>query len=472
MLGTIVLLVIAFPVALDDDTPEWGGFRGNNGCGVAESEGLPDTLDPEQSALWRVEIPAGYSSPIVAGDSIFLTASEGTKLLTLSIDRVTGEENWRQELTFDGVRVGMNSSAAPSPVTDGEHVYVLFHSFGLVAYTVDGDEVWKMEMEPFAIPHGMSTSPVVHENKLVVLVDQDKDAHLMALDKETGKVLWSVERPGVTHSYSTPAIYAPEKGPAQIVVSGAYQIAGYSLDSGEKLWWVNGSAWQTKAVPVIVDDVCIVNAYMVPSAEFGMPQLTSWEDALAEHDANGDEKIERSEWEHEMLQQAWFIFDLEDDGFLDAKDYEYLSSSATATGGLFAVDMTGKGDVTETHVKWKYDDRRGLPDCSSPLAYDGLVYMIKEGGLFTAMDAETGEVVKQGRVGDPDQYFASPVAAGGRIITASQSGQLAIVGSGPEWDVVSVHDIGEEVWATPAIAGDHVIVRSQDALYCFQNLAE
>jgi outer membrane protein assembly factor BamB len=472
MHGSIALLVLSLVLGSDEDTPEWGGFRGNNGCGVAESEQLPDTLNPEESALWRVEIPAGYSSPVVAGDSIYLTASEGAKLLTLSIDRESGEENWRQELPFDGTRVGMNSSAAPSPVTDGEQVYVLFHAIGVVAYTIDGDEVWKKEMDSFAIPHGMSTSPLVHGEKLVVLVDQDTDAHLMALDKTTGKEIWNVERPGVTHSYSTPAIYAPEKGPAQVIVSGAYQISSYSLDTGEKLWWVNGSAWQTKAVPVIVGDVCIVNAYMVPSAEFGMPHLPAWEDALAEHDANGDGKIEPSEWQHDMLQQAWFIFDLDDDGYLGTTDYEYLSSSATATGGLFAVDMTGKGDVTESHVVWRYDDRRGLPDCPSPLAYDGLVYMIKEGGLFTAMDPKSGEVVKQGRVGQPDQYFASPVAAAGKIITASQSGQLAIVEAGAEWKVVSVHDLQEDVWSTPAIAGEHVIVRSQDALYCFQNLSE
>jgi len=439
---------------------------------VAESERLPQTFDPEESALWRVDCPAGYSSPIVAGDSIYLTATEGTKLFTISIDRMSGDENWRQELEYDGVRVGMNSAAAPSPVTDGEHVYALFHARGVVAYTTDGDEVWRNEMGAFDIPHGMSTSPVIHGDKLVILADQDNDARLIALDKETGKELWNVERKGVTHSYSTPAIYAPDDGPAQIIVSGAYQICGYSLDTGEKLWWVNGSAWQTKATPVVLGDVCIVNAYMVPSAEFGMPQLKPWEEALAEHDTNGDEKIARSEWDHGMLQQAWFIFDLDDDGFLDAKDYEYLLSSATATGGLFAVKMGGKGDVTDTHVVWRYDDRRGLPDCPSPVAYDGLLYIIKEGGLFTAMDAATGEVVKQGRVGEPDQYFASPVAAAGHVVTASQSGQLCLVKGGAEWEVVSVFDLGEELWSTPAIAGEQVIVRTQDALYCFQNLSE
>ena len=108
MHGYAALLVLSLlPLSVQDE-PEWGGFRGNNGCGVAEAKRMPDTLNPEESALWRVEIPAGYSSPIVAGDSIYLTASEGTKLLTISVDRQSGEENWRQELDYDGQRVGMN----------------------------------------------------------------------------------------------------------------------------------------------------------------------------------------------------------------------------------------------------------------------------------------------------------------------------------------------------------------------------
>jgi len=138
--------------------------------------------------------------------------------------------------------------------------------------------------------------------------------------------------------------------------------------------------------------------------------------------------------------------------------------------GMYFVRVT-QGNVTESHVKWKYDDRRGLPDCPSPLFLDGHLYVIKEGGLFTAFDGESGEVVKQGRVGDPDRYFASPVAAAGRIVTASVSGQVAVVSSGPEWEVLSVHDLQEDIWSTPAIADGQVFVRTGKALYCFEDLS-
>ena len=122
MLTTLTLALAAAPA---DDAPDWGAFRGNNGCGVSASARIPDSLDPD-SARWRVEVPPGYSSPVVAGDAIFLTGEDRAtkKLFVLCLDRSTGEERWRKEHDFDGKRVGANSSAAPSPACDGEVVTV------------------------------------------------------------------------------------------------------------------------------------------------------------------------------------------------------------------------------------------------------------------------------------------------------------------------------------------------------------
>lgn len=459
--------LLAFPA---DGTPEWGGFRGNNGLGVADSERLPDALDPAAAcSKWRAEIPAGYSSPCVAGDDVYLTATEPKRLITLCIDRRDGATRWSRELEFDGKRVGANSAAAPSPVTDGERVYSLFHSAGLVAYDRNGEELWHNPLGPFNIPHGLSTSPLLCGDRLILAVDQDTDSYLLALDKRTGKELWKVERGGVTHGYSTPAVYSPAEGPVQIIVSSAYQVSAYSVEDGEKLWWVNGSAWQTKAIPLVVGDLCIVNAYMVPSAEFGVPKISeTWAEILEERDADEDGFIAKTEWNHPTIQQVFFIFDLDGDSKFDEREFNYLLSSATAVGGMFAIELGGRGDVTDTHVRWRYEGNRGLPDIPSPLVVDGILYMIKEGGILTAVDIEDGAVIKQGRVGEPDSYFASPVAGAGKIITASQSGQLSVIRAGAEWEVLSTTPLEEEVWSTPAIAGGDLFVRSQKALYCFR----
>ena len=467
----ITALLLLF--ATDDGSPEWGSFRGNNGQGLATNASIPSEVGSEATQAWRVEVPAGYSSPVVSGEHVFLTGVEESKLLTLCLQRTDGKELWRKEIEFDGLRVGMNSSAAPTPVTDGERVYVLFHSRGLVAYDVEGKELWKHQIGPFNIPHGMSTSPIVHDDLVLLVVDQDLDSYVVAYDKESGEERWKTKRPGVTHSYSTPAVYTPEEGPAQLIVSGSLQVTGYSLEDGKRLWWVDGSAWQTKAVPIIVGDECFVSAYMVPSTEFGMPKLQeSWEAELEERDANGDEVIGRDEWEGQMIQMVWFIFDLNGDEVLDKTDWEYMGSAGTATGGLFAINLGGTGNVTETHVKWKFDDRRGLPDCPTPLCLDDTLYLIKEGGLLTAIDPESGEVSKQDRVGEPDAYFASPIGAGDRLLTASRGGQLAVIQAGREWEVLSVHDLKEELWSTPALADGQVFVRTQEALWCFEESAD
>ncbi|MFT5050870.1 MAG: outer membrane protein assembly factor BamB [Chlamydiales bacterium] len=475
MYAAATLAALVLSLTSTGDPPEWGGFRGNNGCGVASSKGIPEALDPEANILWRTEVPDGYSSPIVAGENVFITGSEGSELSTVCLERYTGAVRWQTTLEFNGKRIGQNSPAAPTPVTDGERLYVLFDAVGLLAYDMQGEELWRAELGKINIPHGLATSPLLHGDAVIVLVDQDRDAFLAAFDKNTGKELWRAERPGVTHGYSTPAIYTPESGPAQVVVSGSLQIAAYSVTDGKKLWWVDGASWQTKSVPVFAGGTCYVNAFMLPSSEFGVQTNDSWEEVLTKRDADGDGMVSKDEWDDETMRMLWPIFDLNDDGFLEHEDYEYIQHSGSSSGGLFAIDMSGKGDVTASHVKWTFDDRRGLPDCPSPLLLDGQLYMIKEGGVMTAFDTASGEVSKQARVAEPDRYFASPVAAAGRIVTASVSGQLAVIATGSaggDWEVLSVNNLDEEIWSTPAIAGEQVFVRTAKALYCFQSMQE
>lgn len=116
---------------------------------------------------------------------------------------------------------------------------------------------------------------------------------------------------------------------------------------------------------------------------------------------------------------------------------------------------------------WSY--RRSLPNFPSPLLYEGVLYVLKEGGILTALDPKSGEVLKAGRIeGALDDYFASPVAADGKLFTASHAGRLAVLAAGPDWRVLSVSDLEEEIWATPAIAGSQIFVRTQEALYCFE----
>ena len=452
----------------------WVRFRGPNGCGVAGGA-LPDELSA--SPEWSLEVPSGYSSPVAAGDRVFLTGAADGELSTLCVDARSGELLWQRRLPFDGKRPGANSSAACTPATDGERVFVLFHHVGLVVYDLLGEELWRDDLgAPFNLPHGLATSPVVHGGNVVIQLDQDRGSELLCLDAVTGERRWRAERGGAAHSYATPAVHAPAGEPAVVVVSGSYEIAAYALETGERVWWVKGSAWQSKSVPLFVDDLCIVSAYRPSSAEFGLPASPStFEAALEAFDEDGDGVIARGEWEHEMMQSTWFIWDRDGDDTLDAADFAYLMSAKTEKGALFAIQMGGEGDVTESHVRWKYNGRRGISDVVTPVVLDGTVHLLKDGGIVTAIEASSGEVLEDGRVGEPDQYYASPVAAGGRMLVAGMSGQLSVIepavssedGGGVSWDVLSTAQLElGKVWATPALLEGRILVRGEQRLVC------
>src|SRR5687768_7752154 len=232
------LLLTAF--SLSAIAADWPQFRGPNGAGVADAQRLPLDFGPAKNVLWRTELPPGHSSPVIAGDRIFVTAAEGGKrtdlapgrmideggkLLTICVDRRTGKILWRREAPRPRLEKYQptNSAASPSPATDGKNVYVFFGDFGLIAYNLDGTEQWKLPLGPFNNPNGHGSSPIVVGRLIVLLCDQDSSSYLLAVDKESGRVRWKVERPEVTRSYSTPVVLKPKSGSPELIIPGSYQ---------------------------------------------------------------------------------------------------------------------------------------------------------------------------------------------------------------------------------------------------------
>ncbi|MEQ1892174.1 MAG: PQQ-binding-like beta-propeller repeat protein [Planctomycetota bacterium] len=453
------------------DVPEWGGFRGTDGTGQLARASLPASLDPEGTLQWRVEVPSGYSSPVVAGKNLFLTGATKSKLVVLCLDPASGEQRWSKEFDFDGRRPGQNSPAAPTPVTDGEIVVALFHHLGLIAFDTTGKELWRVQLGPINIPHGMSTSPLLYGDLVVLQVDQDRAAYLVAFDKKTGKERWRTERAGAKHSYATPAIWAPNGGPAEVIVSGSFQTTGYSLDKGEKLWWVEGNGWQSKCAPVVAGKRCFVNAYSGSISEMGYPTLAlSFEEALVQHDGDGNEKIGKSEYGDPQLHQLWFLFDLDEDGLLDQEEWEFGQAANDKKGGFFALDLGQRGAQAPGKLAWTLEGTRGVPGFTTPLVVGNTRCMIDDGGLLTSLDVSTGKIVRQERVGQPDEFFASPVAGDGKVYLVGKKGVLSVVTAESEWKELASHALEseEEFWATPSLSARAVFVRGTEALYCFE----
>lgn len=321
-----MLLVPPF-AGISEAATDWSRFRGPNGSGVADADPLPELLGPEENVVWRVEHPPGYSSPVLSRSSVYLTSAQGTELVTSCIERDTGELRWRRAspVKLPVPPKGPNSPVSPTPVTDGENVYVFFDSFGLLSYDEKGEERWRLELGPFRTPYGMGSSPVLVDDTLVLICDQDVGSYLLCVGKDDGTVRWKTERPGTTHGFASPVVYAPEGGAPELIISGSYEVAGYSLTAGEKLWWLTGMAWQAKTLPVLHEGMLFVHSWMASPSELGIRQITTpWDEARASFDSDAegddDESLSKSELSALELDQLWFLFDFDQDDTLSEEE--------------------------------------------------------------------------------------------------------------------------------------------------------
>lgn len=463
---------------------DWPRFRGPNGSGTAESANLPVEFGPAKNVVWKTALPPGHSSPVIAGDRIFLTAGEGGqradagrekvvdeggKLLTIALDGNSGKILWRREAPRPRLEryQPTNSPASPSPVTDGENVYVFFGDYGLISYTKDGDERWRYPLGPFNNVNGHGSSPILAGNRVVMLCDQDTGSYMIALDKESGEVGWRVERPEYTRSYTTPAVFEPGSGPPELIIPGAYYLASYSAETGEKLWWVRGMSWQPKSTPVVHGNMIYAHAWEGGGDATTPTETPAFETVLAKADKDGDKLISETELAEAEPKTRFYTTDLDSDGLLDERDWEFYRARRAARNTLVAVRHGGRGDLTGTeYVRWRM--QKFLPNVPSPLLFQGVLYIVKDGGILTAINPETGEIFKQGRLdGAIDTYYSSPVGAAGKVYTISQGGKATVLKAGVDWEVLAANDLGDEVYATPAIIGDRIYIRTNSALYCF-----
>jgi len=420
----------------------------------------------DKTVIWKTGVPPGHSSPILVGSRVFLTAVEGETLLTICLDRATGKILWRREAprprkeSFQKT----NSPAAPSPASDGQSVFVFFGDYGILAYGVDGEDRWKLPLGPFNNQNGHGSSPIVTGDLVVLICDQDTGSYLIAVDKKTGKPRWKVDRPGILRGYATPVVWTPAGKPAQLIISGSFELSSYDLKTGEKLWWVNGMAWQVKGVPLIAGDTIYVNTWENGGDFETPPNVDPWETLAAKYDADKDGRLTPDELKP-VFRNGFRDYDLNKDGVMDHQEWDAYIRNKNATNTFLAIKPEGRGDLT-SKVLWKY--RKSLPNTASPLLYEGSLFLVKDGGIVTTLDPATGAVQKQGRIpGATEQFWASPVGADGKVYMMSQGCKLAVLSAKAQWEVLKVNDLDDECFATPAIADKSLYVRTRRWMYRF-----
>jgi outer membrane protein assembly factor BamB len=436
----------------------WPQFRGPDGNGLSDGAKLATEWGLDKNVQWKKVISGvGWSSPIVVGDKVFVATAITEKqpkpkpfdyskfdpkkfdfpkdgkfpkdfkfpkgmgnqkppdavyrFELLCLDRSTGEVIWKKTALERKPTIptfSSNGYASETPVTDGERVYVYFAMHGLFCYDLSGKKIWEKDLGafPMAMGFGTGSSPVLADGLLFIQCDNEEKSFLVALDPKSGDEIWRKDRSSKS-SWSTPFVWKTKQR-TQIVVCGEKKVMAYDPKKGKVLWEMGG----------------IIGTFMASPAA-------------------------------------------------DA-DRIYFGNSGPFTGGqLFAVKAGASGDITlkdgETSnagVAWVRP--KAGPGISSPLAYDGFVYVLDR-GMLSCYDAKTGEpAYSRERLKGGSGFTSSPWASAGKIYCLDEDGQTFVVKAGREFELLGKNSLNEMFWASPAVAGDAMILRGVEHLFCIK----
>ena len=386
---------------------DWPQFRGPNGQGHAKGAKVPLRWSPGKGVAWKTPIAGkAWSSPIVAGDRVYITTAveseDGLSLRAMGVGLVDGKPVWDREI-FSRPEAGKihpkNSHASPTPVYENGRLYVHFGHHGTACLNAsDGRVLWRQETLKYPPLHGNGGSPILLGDKVVFSCDGTRNPFIVALNKEDGEVVWKTGRDVVVSrkfSFSTP-LAIQVKGVWQVVSPASGAVIAYDPGNGREIW----------------------------RCRYG----------------EGYSVVPRPVYAHGLV---------------------YVCSGfQTAT--LFAIDPTGAGDVTATHVRWQVDRR--IPKESSPIVLGDHLYTNDDKGILSCLDAKTGRRVWQKRLEGGRGYSASPVYAGGHLFFHSGDGVTTVIKPADRFQTVAENRIGESGLSSFAVTKDGFIIRTEKSL--------
>jgi outer membrane protein assembly factor BamB/dienelactone hydrolase len=440
LLTVILLLSALLPFPLGSDATadtNWPQYRGPQSRGVSTQTNLPDRWSATENVAWKCDLPGrGWSSPIVWKDRVFLTtvinsgkSEEPKKGLYFGGDRPkppstihqwqvfcldlnTGKVLWRRQVHEGKPETSIhlkNSYASETPVTDGERVYFYFGNLGVFCFDFDGKQLWKhvVKPEPTRLGWGTSASPVLYRDRLYIVNDNEKESYLLALDAKTGKQLWRTARDEKSN-WSTPFLWENGKR-SEIVTLGSGKVRSYDLE-GNLLWWLKGMSSITIATPY------------------------------------------------------------EDNGLL------YISSGyvADVSRPIYAVRPGAKGDISlktgessNEFVVWSLP--KAAPYNPTTLIYNDRLYVLLDRGFVSCYQPRDGKAIySQKRLPNGRAFTSSPWACGGKVFCLDEDGVTFVLQAGDDFKVLHTNTLAEDdmCMATPALAGDRLLIRTAARLYC------
>lgn len=465
--GVVVRMGIALALGSVPQTGEsgdaWQRFRGPDGGGIHASATLPDTLNPDEHLRWKITLPAGTSSPIHVDGRILVTSYADDQRTIHCLNADTGETLWTRsvEQNHKEVATPPANPATPTPATDGERVFVFFPDSGLYAWSLDGELLWLIRSEVSSTMHGLSSSLICSNGRLIQVVDQLRDSFIIARDTSTGAEIWKQDRvSGLTGAYATPVVHRSPDGSEQILVTGPLEIVAYDAATGSRVWWILGHSNAPISSPVLQSGtlyICEPVGEPLPMSMV-LPLDADKDGQLSLEETAANVPINRL---LERIDSSWG----NSDGTVNKQEWDDALGSYEGKGGLLALRTDGTGDQTEHAIRWSY--RKSLPQIAGILVHGETVFIVNDGGLVTTLDAATGELLRKGRLKKgTGQYYASPVATADQIVTIDTRGVLNVLSPEADWSVLSTIDLQEPCYATPSISDDRLFVRTESSLLC------
>jgi outer membrane protein assembly factor BamB len=404
--GVAISGVLAADLPLPQESrANWPRFRGPDGNGVYAEGDVPLTCDVKtgENIAWTAAVPAaGFSSPVVWGNRLFLSGGDKAQCAAMCFDVQTGKLLWQRVVPkaaggpANPLKVPDECDMAAATVaTDGLRVYALFANGDLVAFDFDGNVAWSKSLGVPKNPYGHATSLLTWRGRVIVQFDQGDRAEglskLYAFDGATGAVVWQQPRPAGA-SWATPIVF-DAAGKSQIVALAVPWVIAYSAQDGTEIWRANCLDGEVTPSPIFIGGTLFV---------------------------------------------------------------------VSPTIKLQAIRPDGLGDVTKTHLGWVAED--GIPAVTSPVGNGELVFVVDSAGLLTCYDARDGK--KQWDHDFDDECNASPSIVGGRLYLITKKGTLGVVEAARRFKELGRSALGEEVFASPAFVQNKMFVRGVKHLFC------
>jgi outer membrane protein assembly factor BamB len=465
----------------------WPQFRGINGSGVAAETARPPVIFDSTTLSWKAELPQGVSSPVIWKNKLFVTGFNDSKkeLQTICLNRKNGNILWTSTVVPDTIEIchSISSPAQSSVVTDGERVITYFGSCGLYCYDMQGKLLWKYQLACSNDWPGSGTSPVIADDKLILIRDSN-EPFLLALYLDNGTVAWKKNlnnNPIPSNGgHSVPCIYKD-----WIFVHRVGEVTCYSIFDGSQIW---SYKLLTSGVssPIVAGDKVVTACWYNFSEENQRGKLPGFDDLIKYYDKNQNGTISETELPDDMIlftrpeitdlenttgsvrNFMWYI-DTNQDGEITRQEWdnclEILKDTFYKPAGLLALNLENKGELYDSSLLWRVTDN--IPEVPSPVFYQNRIYMVKDGGIVSCVDPENGRVIYSMPLGNRGGYIASPVVANGNVYIFSLNGKMKILKTGDKFEIAGEYDFKDKILATPAIIGNNIYIRTRNELLAY-----